>query len=327
MTSSLNLSEDEVEALRQGIADGSIRTSAGIQARGPVASFALGAEEARGLDDLHALQLLNERLAKGMRAVFQPLLRVQPRVAAASAELKTFDIYISELVPFLSLNLVHMEPLRGNGLIVFEPELIGALVDAYFGGKGEPPAQRSPEFTPAEDRIIQTLVERLFLAMGAAWEDVCELSFKLVSSESQPQFAAFVEDTDDVVVTRFSIQLPRGASSSVDIVYPFQSLKPLMPLLKSKVVAEGVPASDPAWRARLREALLDIDLDIRTVLAEPTVALGDIMQLRTGDILPIQVPEEVRLLVERLPFRSGALGEAKGAAAVMIGAPHMQTIR
>ncbi len=318
MTSSLDLSDDEIDALRQGIADGSINTADGVKARGLVEPFALGTDDGRELGDLHALGLMNERLAKAMRGVFQPLLRSQPRVSSASAELRSFDAYLGQLPAFLSLNVVRIEPLGGHGLIAFEAELVGALVDAWYGGKGNPPPKRINEFTPAEDRVIQALTERLFEALESAWGDVAPLSFTLVSAESHPQFAAFAEDSDEVLVTRFSVSLPSGAVSAVDIVYPFQALKPLMPLLRSKVIAEGAPSGDPAWGNRLRNAALDIDLSVRSILAEPTIPLGDVVSLRVGDILPIQVPEVVRLLVERVPFRQGSLGESKGAAAVMI---------
>lgn len=319
MSGSLDLSEDEIDALRQGIADGSISTSDGVKARGLVEPFALGAGDGRELGDLHALGLMNERLAKAMRAVFQPLLRVAPRVSAASAELRTFDAYLGSLPPFLSLNVIRIEPLGGNGLIAFEPELVGALVDAWYGGKGTPPTKRATEFTPAEDRLIQSLTERLLEALGKAWSDVSPLVFTVVSAESDPQFAAFVEDSDDVLVTRFSISLPSGAVSSIDITYPFQALKPLLPLLRSKVISESISVSgDAGWTRRLKTAVMDIDLPVRSILAEPVIPLGDVMALRVGDILPIQVPEVVRLLVDRTPFRLGSLGEAKGAAAVMI---------
>src|SRR3546814_5967138 len=80
MSSDLNLSQEELEALRQGIADGSIASNAGVMPDGEVAPYAFGSDEERSFGELHALHLLNERLARGMRPVFQPMLRVQPTV-------------------------------------------------------------------------------------------------------------------------------------------------------------------------------------------------------------------------------------------------------
>src|SRR3546814_2465947 len=82
MSSDLNLSQEELEALRQGIADGSIASNAGVMPDGEVAPYAFGSDEERSFGELHALHLLNERLARGMRQVFQPMLRVQPKVSA-----------------------------------------------------------------------------------------------------------------------------------------------------------------------------------------------------------------------------------------------------
>src|SRR3546814_11067468 len=80
MSSDLNLSQEELEALRQGIADGSIASNAGVMPDGEVAPYAFGSDEERSFGELHALHLLNDRLARGMRQVFQPMLPVRPKV-------------------------------------------------------------------------------------------------------------------------------------------------------------------------------------------------------------------------------------------------------
>src|SRR3546814_7072178 len=67
MSSDLNLSQEELEALRQGIADGSIASNAGVMPDGEVAPYAFGSDEERSFGELHELHLLNERLAPGMR--------------------------------------------------------------------------------------------------------------------------------------------------------------------------------------------------------------------------------------------------------------------
>lgn len=319
MSSDLNLSQEEIEALRQGIADGSITSNAGVMPDGEVAPYVLGVGDDRGFGDLHAFHLLNERLARGLRQAFQPMLRVQPRVDAGSVTLESYENYADAFDAFLSLNTIRMEPLKGHGLVVFKPELVGALVDAYFGGKGVPPLSRLSEFTPAEDRVIQAVLDRIFEAMNGAWGDISPLKFSHVGSESHPQFFSFLEDRDMIVVTRFLVHLPRGLSSPIDIVYPLQSLKPLLPLLRMRVFTEQGQA-DPRWNRKLKTALLDVELPIRSILAEPTVPLSTIVALKPGDVIPITVPEELHMLVERTPFGIGAPGEANGNAALKIRA-------
>ena len=318
-TPDLNLSKEELDALRQGIADGSIASNAGVMPDGDIAPWSFASGGDRSFGDLHALHLLNERLARGLRQVFQPMLRIQPKVSAGTVLMESFENYADGFDDFLSLNIVRMEPLRGNGLIVLKPELVGALVDAYYGGKGEPPAHRLPDFTPAEDRVIQALLERMFVSLNSAWGDIFTLNFARVSSESHPQFLSFLEGDDVVVVARFIVQLPRGLSSPIDIVYPLQALKPLLPLLRMKVITEPGDA-DPLWDRKLRDALLDVELPVRSILAEPTVPFRTILSLKVGDVIPINVPEELHMLVEKTPFGVGTPGEANGNAALQIRA-------
>lgn len=317
MSSELNLTEDEIAALQQGIADGSIAAGGGMMPDGEVAPFAFGHSDERGFADLHGLHMVNEKLARGLRQVFQPMLRVQPKVTTGSVTLESYEEYSSGFPGFFSINLVRLDPLRGQGMITFEPELIGALVDAYYGGRGDPPANRLSEFTPAEDRIIQALLERMFKTLDASWHDIFALSFKAGSSESHPQYVSYVDGSEMVAVTRFVVHLPRGGTSAVNVVYPLQAIKPLLPLLRAKVTPER-RKDDPEWHQRLRETLLDVPLPVRSILAEPVLPLKTVMALKLGDVIPIHVPEQLQMLVDRTPFGIGTPGEANGNAALRI---------
>src|SRR3546814_13018958 len=55
MSSDLNLSQEELEALRQGIADGSIASNAGVMPDGEVAPYAFGSDEESSFGELTAL--------------------------------------------------------------------------------------------------------------------------------------------------------------------------------------------------------------------------------------------------------------------------------
>lgn len=318
MSRTVKLSEDEVLALMEGIANGSVATDGGVSPGGEVRKFEFGANGMHQIGELHALQTLNERLARGLRQVFQKLLRFQPRIQAEPIEPKPFDHYLATIGSnFLSLNVVRMIPLRGNALVVLPAELISVLVDAFFGGKGQVRQSRQSEFTPTEERIIHRLLEDMLTALGAAWEDIMGIRFSLLSSESHLHFANFVEGEEVVIATRFSVQIPGSGAFKVDILYPMQALKPLVPLLSSRIQSDHGPRN-PFWQARLQEALLDIELPLRSILAEPSVTIGDLMTLAPGDILPIQVPEHVQLLIDRTKLADGTLGESNGTAAIQI---------
>lgn len=270
--------------------------------------------------ELGALGLLHERFARALRRAFLPLLRYQPKVMLGRIESRAYDDYVSgkqgELVCF---NIVRAEPLRGNLLIALPPGLVSALVDGFFGGKARPAGREQAEFTPTEERVIQRLVEGMCTGLARAWEDVTPLRFTHVGTEANPQLAMFLETDDTVLLCPFTVEL-NEEECAIDVLYPVQMLKPLLPALRSKVHAERVDGSAD-WRHRLATALLDIGIPLRAVLAEPSSALGDLVRLQPGDTLPIHVSTDIRLLAGRTEIGSGVLGDQRGLAAIRLNGP------
>src|SRR3546814_17840662 len=109
MSADLNLSQEELEALRQGIADGSIASNAGVMPDGEVAPYAFGSDEERSFGELNALHLLTERQARGMRVVFQPMMRVQPKVSAAPVLPGSFENYSDGFHEFSRPHILYMK--------------------------------------------------------------------------------------------------------------------------------------------------------------------------------------------------------------------------
>jgi len=284
-------------------------------------THAFGAAAPQLGGELGALGLLHERFARALRRAFLPLLRYQPRVTLGRIESRAYDDYVSgqqgQLVCF---NIVRAEPLRGNLLIAVPPGLVSALVDGFFGGKARGAMRGAAEFTPTEERVIQRLIEGMCAGLARAWDEVAHLRFAYVGTEANAQLAMFLETDDSVLLCPFTIELDDGEESAIDILYPVQMLKPVLPALRSKVQAERVEGSAD-WRQRLADALLDIGVPVRAVLAEPTAALGDLVRLVPGDTLPIQIGADVRLLAGRTLLGAGTLGEARGMAAIRLASP------
>jgi flagellar motor switch protein FliM len=317
VTAQLQLTDEEVDALLKGVAGQAFDFDESERLKQAAEDFRFGVATER-VGELHAFQLLNERLAKGLRAILHPMLRIEPRVSAEAAVIRRLDVLLDSYDGgFLSYSRVRMDPLRGQGLIVLDPGFVGLLVDAFFGGRGQAPARMDSEFTPVEQRIIQRFVGNMVEAASRAWNDVAPLRLELIGSDADPQLAAIVAADESVVLTRFNVQIAGSATRTIDLVYPLQALKPVLGALGARVKAEE-RADDAAWRDRLLRALLDVSLPVRSVLAEPSISVGDLMSLGAGDVLPIQAPEAVPLLVDRTPFCTGAIGEVNGRVALRV---------
>ncbi len=317
MASTRKLSSDEVNALIEGLSEDSGEAAVSSAEDKDVRPFQFGSDDLSLLGDYYALRMINERFARMARQVFLPMLRIQPRISSFPPEVKTFDEYTAGIENFMSLNISRIEELRGSMLAVLSPTFISVLTNSYYGGKIKPLATTRSEFTATEERIIEIISSGLNETLEVAWRDLMEINIQYSSREVNPQFASFVDGNDLVIICSFVVQLPDIDAASFDIIYPLQTLKPIASLLRSRVQTDKAN-DDKSWRDRMERAVLEIPLDLTARLSEPTVSMNKLIRLREGDVFPIDIGEGVEILIEKLPFYSGELGEVGGQAAISL---------
>ena len=238
---SRKLSTEEVSALMDGLKTGDLSNSTIKDSKDvEVKVFSFGSDDLTLLGDYYALRLINERFARQVRSVFLPLLRVQPRISSFPPEVKTFEEYSSGLDAFMSLTNNRIEELRGSLLTVLPPSFVSLCTSSRYGGKLEVAENSRTEFTSTEEKIIEVVNNGISRVLESSWKDLTPITLKFQSREQNPQFAAFVESTDLVIVCSFVMQLPKIDSMSFDLVYPLQTLKPVSSLLRSRVQSDVI---------------------------------------------------------------------------------------
>ena len=319
MSTSSKLSKPEVDALIAGL-DGD--AAAGVDAtlasgEKRVRDFKFGSDDLSLLGDYYALRVINERFARFSRGVFQPMLRVQPRVTAINPSVTTFEDYSFSSEPFMSLTLARIEMLRGNLMMVISPELISKLTNAYYGGNlGIVKTLRRSEFTSTEDRIIEIITDGLIEALDVAWSELIKLEFSEVSREENLQFVSFVEDAEQIICCTFEIQLPGTESASFDVLYPLQTLKPIAAQLRSRMQSDSVDSL--SWTERLQNAVFNVPLSCTARLTSVDRSMAQVLQFQVDDILPITINGPLELVVEEREFFEAELGDVGGTLAISL---------
>ncbi|MDG2355874.1 MAG: flagellar motor switch protein FliM [Paracoccaceae bacterium] len=316
MVSSRKLSSDEVDALIEGLqTDGESATSSDVSGSANVRPFKFGSDDLTLLGDYYALRMINERFARFSRAVFLPMLRIQPRISSFPPEVKTFDEYTSGIESFMSLTASRLEELRGNMMTVMDPTFISILTNSFYGGQLGPDKSKKTEFTSTEDRLIEIISEGLNRMLEAAWKDLMPINLSVQGREVNPQFVSFVDGAELVIICSFVVQLPGMDAANFDLIYPLQTLKPIASLLRSKVQSDVVE-DDVSWRERLERAILEIPLKISARLSEPVVSMSKLINVKPGEVIPIQIGEGVEVRVEGKPIFLGEMGEVSGQSAI-----------
>jgi len=310
------LSQDEIDALLHGVDSGSVNTETALPP-GTVSNFDFTSQDRIVRGRMPTLEMINDRFARLVRIGIFNLLRRAPEIAVKGIEMVKFGDYVHSLYVPTNLNMIRIKPLRGTALVVFEPKLVFALVDTFFGGGGRFHAKiEGREFTATEMRVIQLLLQQVFADLVEAWAPVMHLEFEYQSSEVNPHFATIVTPREYVVVSRFSVEF-EGSVGDIHVTLPYSMLEPMRELLDAGIQSDRVER-DERWVGALREQIEDAEVEVSSELARARLTLRELMNLKPGDVIPITMPREVEVCVENVPIFRGEFGSANGRRAIKI---------
>lgn len=315
------LSQDEIDALLHGVEEGDVETETD---NGPVSGAVLGYDFAsqdrivRGR--MPTLEMINERFARYFRITLFNMMRRSAEITVSSVQMQKFSEYVNSLFVPTSLNLVKVYPLRGTALFVFDPKLVFITVDNFFGGDGRYPAKiEGRDFTPTEQRVISMMLERAFEDFVQAWKPVLPIEFEFQNSEVNPQFANIVSPSEVVVVSTFHIEL-EGGGGDLHVTMPYSMIEPIRENLDAGVQSDRSDV-DERWRVAIREEMKQATVGLSSTLVETTITMNDLINLKVGDVIPVNLPEQVTLSAEDVPVFHGTFGVSKGNHAIKINTP------
>lgn len=309
------LSQDEIDALLHGVDDGDVETEEDASEDG-VRSYDLASQDRIVRGRMPTLEMINERFARYTRISLFNLLRRNADVSTGGVQIMKFGEYIHTLYVPTSLNIVKMRPLRGAGLFIFDAKLVFKLVDNFFGGDGRHAKIEGREFTPTENRVVQMVLQQVFIDMKEAWNAVFKVDFEYISSEVNPAMANIVSPSEVVVISTFHIELD-GGGGDLHLALPYSMIEPMRELLDAGVQSD-VDEIDERWTKTIREDLLEAQVPINATVLENKISLREVSNLKAGDIIPIDLPEHVLVTASKVPMFHAQLGQRSGSLALMI---------
>jgi flagellar motor switch protein FliM len=277
--------------------------------------------------NVSSIDMINERFIRLFRLGLLEVLRTSPRVNPTRVQILKFGDYLKGLRAPLSVNMIRMNPLRGNSVIIIDPNVVFSSLDSFFGGFGKGVGELPPSrlFTPTESRIIKIILEVFFRSLTEAWGPLMPIECEHVSSEINPQFAQIADENDLVVLSRFEADATAsGGKGFIDLVYPYATLKPVRELLSSRVQSgEGNEESDRKWRNALASAVGDAKLELQVTLGEIKTTLHHLNHLQEGDLLFFKKDDTALMSTNGVPAFHVNVGTRGSQVAVQIDHEHV----
>jgi len=309
------LSQDEIDALLHGVDDGDIDTG-GDTSVGGVNNYDLTTQDRIVRGRMPTLEMINERFARYTRISMFNLLRRTADVSVGGINIQKFGEYVHTLYVPTSLNMVKFRPLRGTALVVFDAKLVFKLVDNFFGGDGRHAKIEGREFTPTELRVVRIVLEQAFVDMKEAWRAVLPLEFEHVNSEVNPSMANIVSPSEVVVVSSFHVELD-GGGGEMHITIPYSMIEPIREMLDAGLQSDS-DERDDRWINSLREDIMQASVQLDTNFVQSKILLRDIVDLKDGDVIPIDLPEEYITTANGVPMFKVDVGQSNGNFALKV---------
>lgn len=311
------LSQDEIDALLHGVDDGEVETEDEAEDGGESRPYDFNSEDRIVRGRMPTLEMINERFARYLRISMFNLMRRSAEVSVGGIQTLKFNEYTHTLFVPTSLNLMRMHPLRGTALFVVEPTLVFILVDNFFGGEGKFHAKiEGREFTPTERRVIHMFMNLCFEDLTKAWQPVLGIDFEFKSREVNPQFANIVSPSEVVVVSTIHVEL-EGGGGNIHITMPYSMLEPIRELLDAGIQSDRSDV-DERWAIALGEEVRSAELELAAILGKTELLLSEVVKLKEGDIIPLDIPEYSTILAEDLPLFKATYGTHNGQLALKV---------
>jgi flagellar motor switch protein FliM len=316
------LTPEEVDALLKEVDRGGIAGDGDdAEADREVVPYDFSAQEHIVRSAMPTLEMIYEKFSRQLRTTLTGVLRRATSVELVRVQSQRYVEWFSGLPPHCGMHLYKVRPLHGTALFVLPPQLVDLMVDSYFGGRlaeagSEEPVVRRREITSSELRITRIILERIARELEAAWAPVHPIALDSAGVETNPLFATIASPPDRMIVGRFAIRLG-GASAELSFVIPYAMIEPIRDLLDNGMLSEHSDV-DRRWRESLIRSLQDVCLELRGILVETVVPVRRVLAMKPGDVIPIDLPKQLPLLLEQSPAFRGALGSARGRNAVKI---------
>jgi len=312
------LTQDEVDALLKGVSgDEEAPPQAGAEPVDGVRPYNLATQERIVRGRMPTLEIINDRFARLLRIGLFNFMRRNPDITIGPVKVIKYSEFLRKLAVPTNLNIIQAKPLRGSAVLVIEPALVFLSVDTMFGGAGRFHMRvEGRDFTPTEQRIIQRMLEVILADYQKAWSSVHPLQFEYVRSEMQTQFVNIATPTEVVVVSTFNLELGPSGGGAFHVCMPYAMLEPIRDLLYSPMPDSTEP--DRRWVRMLSKQVQSAEVSLVAQLGTSDVRLRDLMNLKPGDVLPLDIPESIEATVDGVPVMQCKYGVRNGQYALRI---------
>ena len=160
------------------------------------------------------------------------------------------------------------------------------------------------------------MLEVVFHDYEKSWQTVYPVKFEYVRSEMHTQFANIANPSEIVIAVSFNIELG-NSGGHFHVCLPYATIEPIRDILYSSMQGDQMEP-DKRWVRMLSKQVQTAEVTLVAKLAQATVTCEQIMKMKAGDVLMLDIKSEISADVEGIPLCSCTYGVSKGKYAIKV---------
>ncbi|WP_058303939.1 flagellar motor switch protein FliM [Gorillibacterium timonense] len=270
-------------------------------------------------DHLRSLTRIHENFARFLTTYFSTQLRTFVQINVVQVEQLPYDEFIRSIPKMTILNIFEAEPLEGRMVLEVNPNVAFAMVDRMLGGMGTSTG-KATVLTEIETMIMERMFGRALESLQEAWKTVADISPRLDSLETNPQFMQIASANDTIALISLSTKIGE-TSGMINLCIPHVVIEPMMPRLSvHHMFVTQKKSKTPEEYEALHDRVNKAHLNIVAELGESRLSVQEFLSLSPGDVITLNKPVDDGLLVKvgDLTKYIGSPGTVKGKVALQI---------
>ncbi|MBK7003483.1 MAG: flagellar motor switch protein FliM [Rhodoferax sp.] len=311
------LSQEEVDALLEGVTGESQKTVEEAAESGEIRAYNISSQERIVRGRMPTMEIVNERFTRNLRVGLFNFIRRSPEISVGPVSVQRYSAFLRELAVPTNFNIVAIRPLRGSGLIVCEPSLVFGVIDTLYGGIGKFQTRiEGRDFSATEQRVINRLVDVITSEYKKAWKGIYPLELEYQRSEMQPQFANIATPSEIVISTSFQLEIG-DITGAIHFCFPYSTLEPIRDVLYSSTQGDSIEV-DRRWVNVLTREIQAAELTLVAELARANATVEQLLAMRKGDFIELERQPKIQVTVDGVPIFECQYGTHNSKYAIRI---------
>ncbi|MCD6526695.1 MAG: FliM/FliN family flagellar motor switch protein [Desulfuromonas sp.] len=316
------LSKNEIAELLSAVKDGSIDAEldsdvdVGEQPRS-IAGYSLVQNKGQSGLRLANFDILLDAFARNLSFSLSNRLQRAVSVLRDTISAMEYETLIHECSNHQLYGIIGLDPLKKNGLLIFDANISFTQIEIMLGGGSEHAAEiPSRGLTTIEMNLIKDVISESCQELNKSFGSIETLASELIRVESNPRLVTIVPSDTEMMVATFKIKI-NDVTGLMRLAIPYSSLDPIREKLKSEL---GATSPGGQWGGYFADEIEQMEVSVSAQLSEITLNVREILDLRVGDILQLECPPDhpVKLQVEGRTKFTGLAGLRDGKKAIRI---------